>query len=150
MSSGKLVHINWNPDDGTLRRFGFIALGGFGFLAACAWYERLLFAFGLGEARLAVTVVLGALAAASALFSLVAPRANRPIYVGLSVLTFPIGFVMSYVIMGLLFFGIFAPVGAILRLLGKDPMQRALRKDQKSYWSEARPPRPNESYFRQF
>ena len=47
----KMIEINLNPDAGTLRQFGFIALVGFGFVAAIAWFEVLVFSFGLGAAR---------------------------------------------------------------------------------------------------
>jgi hypothetical protein len=148
--SSKMVELNLNPDERTLKQFGFIALGGFGLLAACAFFEKFMFAHGLGGARTAVAAGLAALGVVAALCSLVAPKANKLIYIAITVLAYPIGFVMSYVILGSLFFFIFAPVGALLRASGNDPMQRALRKDGQSYWSEARPPRSKESYFRQF
>ena len=47
----KMIEIDFDPDDKTLRQFGWIALGGFGFIAAIAWYEVLIFAFGLGAAK---------------------------------------------------------------------------------------------------
>ena len=47
----KVIEIDFRPDDRTLRQFGFIALGGFGFVALIAWFEVLIFAFGLGAAR---------------------------------------------------------------------------------------------------
>ena len=50
----KLVEINFNPDTKTLRQFGVIASVGFGVLAALAFYERLIFSFGLGAARMPV------------------------------------------------------------------------------------------------
>jgi len=146
----KMVEIDWNPDDRTLRQFGWIALAGFGFIAVIAWYEKLVFAMGLGAARPWVAGIAAALAVLSALFSLVAPQANRPIFVGLAVLTFPIGFVLSYVIMGTLFYGLFAPVAILFRLTGRDPMHRRYDPDARSYWSDARPPRSAASYFRQY
>ena len=48
----KMIEINLSPDEKTLRQFGWIALGGFGFLAVIAWFEVLIFAFGYGLARL--------------------------------------------------------------------------------------------------
>ncbi len=95
----KLIEIDLHPDRRTLRQFGFIALGGFGFLAAIAWFEVLIFSFGLGDLRMGFVSVFAGLAAVAALFSLIAPQANLPLYVGLTVLTYPIGFVLSYVIM---------------------------------------------------
>jgi len=78
----KLVEINFDPDTKTLRQFGVIALVGFGVLAVLAYYEKLIFSFGLGEARMPLVTTFAALGAIAALFSLVAPRANRVLYVG--------------------------------------------------------------------
>jgi len=146
----KMVEIDFDPDARTLRQFGWIALAGFGLVAALAWTESLVFSFGLGAARPWVTGVAGGLGLVAALFSLVAPRANKPIYVGLALLTFPIGFVLSHVILGLLYFGLFAPVALVFRLVGRDPMKRSRDPEAASYWTPARPARPRESYFRQY
>jgi hypothetical protein len=146
----KMVEIDFNPSDRTLRHFGWIAFFGFGFVAAIAWYERLIFAFGLGAARPWVAGIAAGLGVLSALFSLVYPRGNRPIFVGLALLTFPIGFVASYVILGTLFYVLIAPVGALFRLLGRDSMRRRYDPEAPSYWTECRAARPPESYFKQF
>jgi len=146
----KMIQIDFRPDDRTLRQFGWIALVGFSFVAAIAWFEVLIFTFGLGAARPWVAGICAGLAGLSALFSLVWPRGNRPIYVGLSLITFPIGFVVSHVILGFLFFGLIAPVGILFRILGRDPMHRRYDPDATTYWSDAHPPRPRERYFKQF
>ena len=146
----KLVEINFNPDTKTLRQFGVIALVGFGILAALAYYEKLIFSFGLGDARMPVVTTFVALGSIALLFSLVFPRANRILYVGLTLLAFPIGFVLSYVIMGVLYFLIIGPIAIVMRLLGRDSMHRAYDPTAPSYWSAARPPRDKESYFHQY
>ncbi len=146
----KMIEIDWRPDERTLRQFGVIALVGFGFLAAIAWWEVLIFSFGLGEARPILAGMFATLAGVSALFSLIAPRANLPIYLGLTLLSYPIGFVLSYVIMGFLFFVMITPVGLFFRLTGKDPLYRRFDPDASSYWVDPRPRRDKESYFRQF
>ena len=146
----RLVEIDFNPDTKTLRQFGFIAFVGFGALAALAYYEKLVFAFGLGDARLAVAASLAALGVLALVLGLVAPRANRLLYVGLSLLAFPIGFVLSYVIMGALYFLIIGPIAVALRLAGRDPMRRARDPQAASYWTPARPARDKESYFHQY
>ena len=146
----KLVEINFNPDTKTLRQFGVIAFVGFGLLAALAYYERLIFSFGLGEARMPVVMTFAALGTIAALFSLVAPRANRLLYVGLTLLAFPIGFVLSYVIMGTLFFLIIGPIAVLFRLFGQDPMHRGYDPNASTYWLKARPERDKESYFHQY
>jgi hypothetical protein len=146
----KMVEIEWRPDGDTLRQFGWIATVGFSFLALIAWFELLVFAFGLGAARPWVAGGFVALAALSGLFSLVAPKANWPIYLGLTLVAYPIGFVLSYVIMGFLFFGMITPVGLLFRLTGRDPMHRRFDPEAESYWTDPRPRRGKESYFRQF
>lgn len=146
----KIVEIDFNPGERTLRQFGLVALVGFGFIAVIAWFEVLVFGFGLGGAKPWVVGGCAGLALASALFALVYPKANRPIYVGLSLITYPIGFVLSYVIMGALFFGMLAPVAVFFRLIGRDSLHRRYDRGEESYWSDARAARAKESYFKQF
>lgn len=146
----KLVEINFNPDDKTLRQFGVIAFVGFGALAALAYYEKLIFSFGLGDSRMTVVITLLALGTVALLFSLVFPRANRFLYVGLTILAFPIGFVLSYVIMATLYFLIIGPIALLLRVFGRDSMHRSYEAGAPTYWTTARPPRDKESYFHQY
>ncbi len=150
MSKSSLIDLNLRPDDGTLRQFGFIALAGFGFLALIAWYEVLIFSFGLGAARPIVAGVFAGLAGLATLFSLVYPKANLPIYLGLTIVAFPIGFVLSYVIMGALFYLIITPVGLIMKLIGHDPMHRKFEPDAESYWVAVQGERAKSTYFKQF
>ncbi|MFP8874596.1 MAG: SxtJ family membrane protein, partial [Myxococcota bacterium] len=82
--------------------------------------------------------------------SLVYPKANLPLYIGMTLLAYPIGFVLSYVIMGALFYGMLAPVGLFFRVTGRDPLRRRFEPESESYWTDAGPPRPKEGYFRQF
>ena len=78
------------------------------------------------------------------------PRANLPIYVGLTIASYPIGLVLSYVIMGSLFYLLISPVGIIFRLIGRDPMEREWDLAAESYWNDSAAPRPKERYFKQF
>lgn len=147
----KLIELDLSPDDAKLRQFGWIALVGFGLVAALAYTESLVFAsFPLGENRVPVAGALAGLGVLSALIGLVWPRGNWPIYVGLSLLAFPIGFVLSWVILGTLYFLIITPTGLVMRAIGHDPLQRRFEPDAETYWSDARPTRPRDSYFRQY
>ena len=146
----RLIDINLRPDRRTLRQFGFIALVGFGLLALLAWLETGVFAFGLGGARLGVVGLLAGIGLLSGLLSLLAPAANQPLYVAMTLIALPIGFVLSYVILGGLFYLVITPVGLLLRLASRDPMSRRFLRGESSYWVDARPPRAKESYFKQF
>ena len=112
----KMIEIDFNPDERTLRQFGFIALVGFGIVAALAWTESLVFAFGLGDARATVAGAFLGLGVLACLVGLAHPKANRPLFVGLAILAFPIGFVLSYLIMTSLFYAIIMPIGVVMRL----------------------------------
>jgi hypothetical protein len=145
-----MIQIDLRPDSRTLRQFGWIALVGFGLMATLAWNEWLVFSVGLGEWRQPVVAGLAGLAGLAGFFSIVYPKANLPIYLGLTILAYPIGFVLSYVIMGTIFYLMLAPMGIIFRITGRDPMKRRFEPETASYWVDSRPARPNESYFRQF
>jgi hypothetical protein len=145
-----MIEIDLRPDSRTLRQFGWIALVGFGLLATMAWNEWLIFSFGLGAWKQTVVGALAGVGLLAAVFSLVYPKANLPIYLGLTILAYPIGFVLSYVIMGTIFYLMLAPVGIFFRITGRDPMKRRFEPAAKSYWVDSRPARPSESYFRQF
>jgi len=146
----KMIEIDFHPDERTLRQFGWIALGGFGVLAALAWFEKLVFAGGLGEARLPVAATLLGLGLLAVLLGRIRPQANRFLFVGLSLAAFPIGFVLSYVILSTLFFLVIAPIGVGMRLFGHDPMNRKLEPEASSYWTPARPEPARDRYFKQF
>lgn len=146
----RLVEVDWNPDDRTLRQFGLVGLVGFGLVALLAWKELLIFSFGLGAAREPLALGLLALALLSALLGAVWPRGNRPIFVAVTAIALPIGFVLSYVIMIALYYLAIMPIGLALRALDKDPMDRRFLPAARSYFEDARPPRPKERYFKQF
>ncbi len=145
-----MIELNLAPDRRVLRQFGFLALGGFALLALLAWQGWVVFALVPEEARPVLAGTLGALGALSGVLSLVWPAANRPLYVGLAVVAFPIGFVVSYVIMGALFYLLIAPVGLVFRLFGRDPLDRRFLPEAETYWVDAGQERPRESYFKQF
>jgi hypothetical protein len=145
-----LVELNLNPDKRQLRTFGLIGLVVFGALAGWAWHAGTLLGFQLGQTQATATYALGALAGACGLFSAVFPQGNKPLFVTLSVVTMPIGFVLSHLIMLAMFFLVMTPIGLLLRLSGRDPLARSVDRSQSSYWSQRAPQPPVDRYFRQF
>ena len=97
-----------------------------------------------------MTGVFAGLGLYSALLGLIWPKAVLPVYIGLTILAYPIGFVLSHVIMGTLWFLIISPIGIAFKILGKDPLERKWDPDAETYWLDCAPPRPKESYFKQF
>ncbi|MBF0285383.1 MAG: hypothetical protein HQL51_13105 [Magnetococcales bacterium] len=50
--------------------------------------------------------------------------------------------VMTPLVMGILFFAVFTPMGVVMRLLGKDPLRLRLDPKASSYWIPRDPPGP--------
>lgn len=146
-----IVQLDLNPDRTVLRQFGFIALFAFAALGGFVLWRGGLFgfSFGAGPATVVAWVFFG-LSALCGLLSLVAPPALRPIYVGLILLTFPIGFVVSHVILALLYYAILTPVGLVMRAAGHDPMKRRFEPGASTYWEAKAPVTDPKAYFRQY
>ncbi len=146
----KLVNLDLRPGVKQLRSFGFIALAAFGLLGTLIYWKGSFFGIQLGEATRGVAFTFWGIAVLSALFSLVYPRANHPLYVVLSLVAYPIGFVVSHVIMAFLFYVVITPVGLVFRLIGRDPLHRRFDPQAESYWEPHVPRKQKRSYFRQF
>ena len=145
-----LIRLNLNPTAKELRQFGFIALGAFGLLGALLYWHVVPLWRVFGAATPTVAYVVWAVGALSAFLSMVAPKMNRPLFVGLSVVAYPIGVVMSYVIMGAFFFLILTPLGSIFRLAGRDPLRRRFDATARSYWISRKAAAKTDRYFSQF
>jgi len=145
-----IVEVNWKPGRGQLRAFG--AAGAILLAAIAAWvfFRRALFGLSLGEPAARITA--GALLAAAvlpAVLAAAAPRALRPLYVVLTALGLPIGFVMSYVFLGVVYFGLFTPIALIFRLVGRDALSRKFDREASTYWRPHRATKEIRRYFRQ-
>jgi hypothetical protein len=125
-----MISINWNPSKRELRQFAGLCLVFFGGMAAWTYARH-----GAGP----WPTTMAALAAVLGLPGLVFPALLKPIYVGWMVAAFPIGWTVSHVLLGIIFYGIVTPIGLLLRIVGSDPMNRKFERDAKSYWIEHEP-----------
>jgi hypothetical protein len=53
-----------------------------------------------------------------------------------------LGKVVSPIALGVLFYGVLAPMGVVMRLMGKDPLRLKLDSGVNSYWIRRKPPGP--------
>ena len=74
----------------------------------------------------------------------------RIVYVVASYITFPIGFILSYVVLMVIFYLVLTPIGLVLRLTGYDPMKKQFDRTVQTYWSPRKPVNEIERYFKQF
>ena len=136
-----IIDINRNPSKRELMLFGVIVALFCG-LVGLVLRSR----FGLESAGTVVWIV----GAAVALLFYAIPPIRRSLYVGWMLLFFPIGFVLSHIVLGAIYYLAVTPIGLCMRLLGRDSMHRKIDPGASSYWVERDPKVDSERYFRQF
>jgi multisubunit Na+/H+ antiporter MnhG subunit len=136
-----ITTFNRNPTAADLRTFGCLLVP---FVAVFGAVVRLR--TGSPAAALAIWVVGGLLAAVF----LAVPPARRPIFLGWSGLTYPIGWVVSHAVLAVVFYLVITPIGVVLRRVSRDPLDRRLEPTRPSYWTERDGAPAVGRYFRQF
>ena len=89
------------------------------------------------------------IAAVVGVAGLISPNLVRPIFVGWMTIAFPIGWVISNVLLACLFYGMFTPLGWVLRLAGRDALRRRPPSPVDSYWLPKPMPTDVDRYFQQ-
>lgn len=143
-----MIKLNLRPERRILQQFAYFAVLGLPLIAfavlkiggAWSWTESwthpaMLWTAGVGVAQLV-------------LFLAVTDVVTRWIYAGLMVIAFPIGFLLSQVLMALIFYLLFTPIGLFFRLTGRDAMGRKPDPSKTSYWHDRGPARSPASYFK--
>jgi len=87
-----------------------------------------------------------------AVLALVLARALHPLNVAWMWFGSILNRVVSPVALGIIFFGMFAPIAFFFRLRGRDALNRSFEPSQTSYWIHRTPPGPDapRSFPRQF
>jgi hypothetical protein len=140
--------INWKPDRAELRTFAVSLIIGFPVIAIVFFIVKWLSKGAMPEPRF--FLLLGGIGAAVGIVCWLIPpiaRVIHPVWYGLAAC---VGIVMANLLFGVLFYGIFTPMGLVMRLIGRDALDLKSRKGSASYWMDAPPPPPATSYFRQF
>ena len=127
------------PSEKTLRQFAVLCLVVFGGLGAWRMWRH------AADVPAIALVTVGAIIG---LAGLVRPSSIRLVFTGWMMAAFPIGWVVSRVMLGLLFYGMFTPVAAAFRLRGRDALHRR-RPATPSYWLPKPKPADAASYLRQ-
>ncbi len=129
-----------NPSIRTLRQFAGLWIVFFGGSGGWRWLVH-------DEASRGIVF---ALVASIGLLGLVKPSVMRPIFVGWMVVTFPIGWVVSRLMLIVVFYGVFTPIGLLFRVMGRDLLQLKRRSERTSYWASKPSASAGRSYYRQF
>lgn len=120
----------------------------FGWLAAIIFLTLSAYHYGIHQRSL-----LGmTLAVAGILFGILGslqPKWLGPIYITWMFAAFPIGWVVSHVILAFIFYGCFLPLGWILRIKGYDPL-KLKRPAGSTFWQDRPPGRDIRRYLKQY
>ena len=128
------------PSRRTLRQFAVLCLVVFGGLAALRMWR------GQDDLQTRIMAVAAAVIGGG---GLVAPAAIRPVFTGWMILAFPIGWTVSRVALGILFFAVFTFVSLVFRMTGRDVL-RLRHPHERSYWRPKFSAKSSEEYLRQF
>jgi hypothetical protein len=137
-----LVKIDWNPESKQLQNFGKIAL------VATTLISLLLYL--LKGVAIQWALIIFGFGFFVFIISLLSLKLTKVIYLGMILLTLPIGYVVSFILMVTFYFLLLTPLGLIFRLIGRDPLNRKFEPNAKSYWLSRRQPKGVEQYFHQF
>lgn len=133
--------VNFHPGVKTLRQFA--ALATLFLLVAGGWQLAV-------HSRLTLALILAALAVVIGVVAIAAPPALRWLFVGLTLAAFPLGWLMSWIVLGGLYYLVFTPIAVWFRLTGRDALDRRYSELADSYWVEKPPVREMRRYFRQY
>jgi hypothetical protein len=136
--------MNWTdvttpPRPAVLRQFAGLCLVVFGGLAAWRVADVGLDGPAIG---------LATAAAAIGLTGLVWPRTVRWIFTGWLIAVFPIGWVVSRVVLAILYYAVFTPLALVFRMMGRDALHLR-RPGTGSAWAPKPRPRSVDEYLRQ-
>ena len=112
------------PDKQELRKFGFI------FATGLVLIFGLFFPWLLEKASPSWPWIVAAVFAGSAL---ILPQILKPVFIAWMKIGHVLGWINTRIILGVVFFIIFAPVALLMRLFGNDPMHRRLDEAAKTY-----------------
>jgi hypothetical protein len=130
-----------SPPARTLRQFAGLWL--LFFLMLACWQ-------GLVRGNTTLGWILAGVGVVAGLPGLLRPELVRYLFVGSLIVTFPIGWVVSFVLLAVLFYGLFTPLSLGFRLFGRDPLALRRRDAGQTYWT-AKPAAVNvQSYFNQY
>lgn len=136
-----VIEINKDPSKKELAWFGVMFLAFFGLIGGLVWWRL--------ESQSTAYALWGVAAAITAAYY-AAPPLRKPIYLGWLYAAYPIGWVVSHVVMGVIYYLVITPVALVFKLAGRDALERKIDKSAQSYWVEHRTGGDPQRYFKQF
>ncbi len=136
-----MIDLDINPDCKKLRSFAWVSTFVFAVVA---------FMLHRDESGKWIQIVAASFACYSFFCAMISPGLVRPLYVILTVLAFPIGWISSNIILMLLYYGMILPVGVLLRFFGKDPVDKRFKDGAISSWVPKKQDLDRKRYYNQY
>jgi len=137
-----LMDINWRPDKNELRKFGDISLAMFLVIGLMlTWLERI---------SAQTTLIIATVGLVIYVVSRTYVLGVKPIYLAAYGLSYPLGWVLSHVILGIVYYLIVTPIGIVFRLMGRDHLHRSYDRQAETYWVNHKSAGDMKRYFKQF
>jgi hypothetical protein len=134
-----LLRINHHPSRRQLVVFAVAWLVFFALAGAVSWAKD----------RPPAAIVLWAMAGAIPLAGIASAKFLRSVYLGMSYAAYPIGFVVSHVVLAILYYAVLTPIGWLMKLGGYNPLARRFDRMAPTYWQPRGGPKTPDTYFRQ-
>jgi len=136
-----IVDINWNPSKKELKVFSLLLIV---FFAIVAWLAH------SKGASIETASLIAGVGAVVGIAGALSPAFIRVVYVVWMAAVFPIGFVVSNVVLAVVFYGVVWPIGLLTKLTGKNALQLGLDREAKTYWNVRQSVKDPRRYFRQY
>jgi hypothetical protein len=78
------------------------------------------------------------------------PRWLAPLFTLALIVTFPMAWATSLLVLAMIYYGLITPLGLLFRLLGRDALQRQFHAQQQSCWKRKPIPEDPRQYLRQY
>jgi hypothetical protein len=133
-----VFRINTKPGNRQLRQFGLLCIV---LLPMIAWV------WGGSSSTIGAAAMIGA---GLGLLGILAPKALKPVFVGLVLISFPIGLIIGELILLMIFVGVFLPMALLFRIIGRDVLHRRMTAESETFWVPRSAPSNVRRYFQQY
>ena len=139
-----MIKLELNPAPRLVRQFAWFGLVGLPLIVG--FVLRLSVGFSWTHPAMIAAGVLAVVTLV--LHELGVPALAKVLFVVISVVALPIGFVISHLLMMVVYYLVLTPIALVMRATGRDMLGKKLEPQRETYWHVREAERPKASYFK--